>query len=94
VRTLYTLCQASPKIFFYPPFFFSPLCDELARAIATKGDRFKIFPGQEAFLNLKHIISQIEHFLSFSLPKQLKRSLTTAFTSLLALFYPLFEELE
>ncbi len=48
----------------------------------TRGDRFKIFPGLEAFLNLEYIISQLECFDDSNLPPRIFRSLFTLLDSL------------
>lgn len=75
---------------------FSPICEELDCALSTKGDHFKVFPGYEAFLNLEHVLNQINHFQTFHLSKQVKRSVVTLINSLRVLLTqnrPLFEDI-
>ncbi|KKM76592.1 hypothetical protein LCGC14_1378590 [marine sediment metagenome] len=61
---------------------FYPISEELKCAVATKGDRFKIFPGLEAFLNLEHVVSQLDKFESSNLPPKVSRSLIALLNSL------------
>lgn len=47
---------------------FEPISEELRCAIATRGDRFNVFPGLEAYKNLEHVLTQLERFEGLSLP--------------------------
>ena len=49
---------------------FEPISEELRCATATRGDRFNIFPGLEAYKNLEHVLTQLERFEGLSLPKK------------------------
>jgi hypothetical protein len=64
---------------------FYPISEELQCAIATRGDRFKCFPGLEAFLNLEYIISRLEPFEHLNLSDKISRSLSTLLESLKSL---------
>lgn len=61
---------------------FYPISEELKSAIATRGDRFEIFPGLEAFLNLEHVVSRLMRFKSFNLSPKISRSLSALLDSL------------
>ena len=47
---------------------FEPISEELRCATATRGDRFNVFPGLEAYKNLEHVLTQLERFEGLSLP--------------------------
>ena len=59
-----------------------PISEELKCAIATRGDRFKIFLGIECYANLKHILDKLKPFKSFSVNPKVSRSLETVISSL------------
>ena len=61
---------------------FEPISEELKCAIATRGDRFNIFPGLELFLNLEHLVQELAHFNEYTLASKPKRTLTTLIDSL------------
>jgi FtsZ-binding cell division protein ZapB len=61
---------------------FMPISEELKCAIATRGDKFNVFPGLEAFLNLEHLLLELERFKDFSLASKPLRTLTTLIDSL------------
>lgn len=54
---------------------FNPLVEELKCAIATRGDRIKVFPGLEAYANVEHVLEQIQPFLSSNLVHRVEASL-------------------
>jgi len=47
---------------------FEPISEELRCATATKGDKFNVFPGLEAYKNLEHVLMQLERFEGLFLP--------------------------
>jgi hypothetical protein len=55
---------------------FSPIREELLCAIATTGDRFKIFPGIEMYRNLDYIKNQLMQYQSSALPQKIQRTLS------------------
>jgi len=61
---------------------FKPISEELKCAIATRGDKFNIFPGLEAYLNIEHLITELERFKDFSLASKPLRTLTALIDSL------------
>lgn len=61
---------------------FLPISEELKCAIATHGDRFKVFPGIECYANLKHVLDKLTPFKSFSVKPKVSRSLETIIGSL------------
>jgi len=54
---------------------FEPLARELSCAIATRGDRFKIFPGLEAHENIKYLSCKIKEIDRNGLPGKVVSSL-------------------
>lgn len=54
---------------------FYPISEELRCATSTRGDRFNVFPGLEAYLNLEHILIQLEQFEVLDLPLKQAHSL-------------------
>lgn len=54
---------------------FEPLAQELYCAISTRGDRFKVFPGLEAFENVKHVRDRVHDLDRKGLPKRVILSL-------------------
>jgi len=64
---------------------FYPISEELKSAVATRGARFEVFPGLEAFLNLEYVISRLERFESLDLPSKISHSLSTLLDSLKSL---------
>lgn len=66
---------------------FKPISEELKCAIATRGDKFKVFPGMEAYLNIEHLLPELEHFKDFSLSSKPLRTLTTLIDSLRTLLH-------
>jgi len=66
---------------------FKPLSEELKCAIATRGDRFNIFPGLEAYLNIEHLLTKLEHFKDIPIESKPLRSLTTLIDSLRKLIH-------
>lgn len=66
---------------------FKPISEELKCAIATRGDKFKVFPGMEAYLNIEHLLPKLERFKDFSLSSKPLRTLTTLIDSLRSLLY-------
>lgn len=61
---------------------FEPIAEELLCAVSTRGDRFNIFPGLEAFANLRYIYSRLSKYTSFKLDKRIQRSLKALVSSL------------
>jgi len=61
---------------------FYPLSEELKCATSTRGDRFNVFPGIEAYSNLEHVVSQLERFKDFVLPPKIARTLNVLLGSL------------
>jgi len=61
---------------------FYPISEELKCATSTRGDRFNVFPGIEAYSNLEHVVSQLERFKDFVLPPKIIRTLNTLLESL------------
>lgn len=53
---------------------FAPLVEEIKCAIATCGDRFKIFPGIEAYRNLTYILEKLKSFSVLDLPEKVQKS--------------------
>lgn len=51
-------------------------------AIATRGDRFKIFPGTEAFANLEYIFLKLQQYMSWNLSPKVSRTLCALIDSL------------
>lgn len=47
---------------------FHPISEELRCATSTRGDKFNVFPGLEAYLNLEHMLIQLEQFEELNLP--------------------------
>ncbi len=64
---------------------FYPVSEELKCATSTRGDYFNIFPGVEAYLNLEHIVSQLERFEDLELTSKIVRSLQALLKSLKSL---------
>ena len=65
----HSILQNQTQVDIHPLYkLFEPISEELRCAIATKGDRFNIFPGIEAYKNLEHILTQLERFEGLSLP--------------------------
>jgi len=64
---------------------FKPIAEELLCAVSTRGDRFRVFPGLEAFANLEHVLLRLVDYLSFNLDGRIRRSLETLVSSLEAL---------
>lgn len=50
--------------------------------ISTRGDKFNIFPGIEAYLNIEYLLRELEQFKDFSLSPKTFRTLTTLIESL------------
>lgn len=61
---------------------FYPISEELKCATSTRGDRFNVFPGIEAYSNLEHVESQLGRFKDFVLPPKITRTLNTLLESL------------
>ena len=66
---------------------FKPLSEELKCAIATRGDRFNIFQGLEAYLNIEHLLTELEHLKDSPIESKPLRSLTTLIDSLRKLIH-------
>jgi len=56
---------------------FRPISEELRCATSTRGDRFNVFPGLEAYLNLEHVLIQLEQFEDLNLPLKQTRTLNS-----------------
>jgi len=54
---------------------FHPISEELRCATSTRGDKFNVFPGLEAYLNLEHLLIQLEQFEGLDLPYKQARTL-------------------
>jgi regulator of replication initiation timing len=54
---------------------FEPIGEELVCAIATRGDRFKVFPGMEAYENIKYIRGNLNQVERLGLPSRVEKSL-------------------
>lgn len=54
---------------------FEPISEELRCATATRGDRFNVFPGLEAYKNLEYVLMQLERFEGILLPPKPTRTL-------------------
>lgn len=61
---------------------FKPISEELKCAISTRGDKFNMFPGLEAYLNIEYLLRELEQFKDFSLAPKPFRTLTTLIESL------------
>jgi hypothetical protein len=61
---------------------FAPLVEELKCAIATYGDRFKIFPGIEAYRNLKYLLRNLKAIPELSLSDRVRKSFQNIVSSL------------
>jgi len=61
---------------------FYPISEELKCATSTRGDRFNVFPGVETFLNLEHIVTQLERFEELEVPPKISRTLHALLDSL------------
>ena len=55
---------------------FRPISEELKCAISTRGDRFDLFPGIEAYVNLEHVSSHLEQFEEMTLSSKVSRTIT------------------
>lgn len=56
---------------------FSPISEELRCATSTRGDKFNVFPGLEAYLNLEYVLIQLEQFEELNLPLKQARTLSS-----------------
>lgn len=75
---------------------FAPVVEELLCAIDTKGDRFKIFPGLEAYENLKYVAARLRQYDVNRLSPIINRSmgaLINALSSLIDEFATLANEI-
>ncbi|KKM07677.1 hypothetical protein LCGC14_0807310 [marine sediment metagenome] len=61
---------------------FHPISEELKCAISTRGDRFDVFPGIEAYANLEFVVSRLEQFEEIKLTPKVSRSFNTLLASL------------
>ena len=61
---------------------FYPISGELKCAISTRGNRFDVFPGIEAYANLEHIISRLEQFENWELTPKVSRTLNALLATL------------
>ena len=66
---------------------FFPISEELKCATHTRGDRFNVFPGVEAFSNLEYVISKLEQIEEEKLPPKISRTLNTLIDSLKTLLH-------
>ena len=53
---------------------FYPISEELKCAVSTRGDRFNIFPGIEAYANLEYVISRLEQYETMQLLPKIART--------------------
>ncbi|MHA1791673.1 MAG: hypothetical protein ACTSVI_03445 [Promethearchaeota archaeon] len=53
--------------------------------MSTRGDRFRVFPGLEAFANLEYMVSKLSIYLSWNLSGHVSRGLRTLINSLVKL---------
>jgi len=75
---------------------FQPLAEELKCAISARGNKFDIFAGEEAYLNLEYILYHLKTYQIDGFPKKVKRSLHALIGSLKKLLQstkPLYDEL-
>lgn len=75
---------------------FLPIVEELKCAMAASGDRFKVFPGLEAYLNLVYINEHLQEYTGYDLPGKYKRSLavlSSSITNLTTQFGALVEDM-
>jgi hypothetical protein len=61
---------------------FAPVAEELLCAVATRGERFKIFPGLEAYENVNYVRDKLVTFKGENLPRHVKRSLDVLVSAL------------
>jgi hypothetical protein len=61
---------------------FDPLAQELLCAIATRGDRFKVFPGLEAYQNLSFLRGKLKDLDGIAMNARMKRSFNALCTAL------------
>lgn len=76
--------------------FFKPIAEELLCCVATRGDRFRIFPGMEAHANLIHLLARLKQIDTDGLVIRVKNSLISligAIDKLTLQYQPLVGEL-
>ncbi len=61
---------------------FAPLAEELLCAVGTRGDRFKIFPGLEAYSNLEYILNRLIQYDTRVMTVKVRNSFDTLITNL------------
>ncbi|KKK40255.1 MAG: hypothetical protein Lokiarch_52900, partial [Candidatus Lokiarchaeum sp. GC14_75] len=61
---------------------YHPISEELKCAISTRGDRFNVFPGIEAYANLEFIVSRLEQFVEIELTPKVSRTLNVLLAAL------------
>jgi len=64
---------------------FHPISEELKCAISTRGDRFDIFPGIEAYANIEYVILQLEQLKEMEFIPKISRTLNTLLGALMSL---------
>lgn len=61
---------------------FYPISEELKCAISTRGDRFNVFPGTEAYANLEYIVSRLEQYEDVQLTPKVARTFNAVLQAL------------
>jgi len=61
---------------------FRPISEELKCAISTRGDRFDVFPGIEAYANLEYVVSRLEQFEEMEFTPKVSRTLNALIAAL------------